>query len=74
MYDCHGIARHLRAFLARIAASLRRPESLADLDARTLRDLGIHPSEIESIGVESRLFAHDRTRLRVVADLARSLA
>jgi hypothetical protein len=46
--------RALDALVDRALALPRDATDLRDLDARTLADIGVHPSEIESIEAESR--------------------
>lgn len=58
------LAQAIASWWARPAARA----SLADVDDRTLADLGVHRSEIGSIEAESQRLASQRTRLRLVAE------
>ena len=60
----------IRSWLHRLAESFGsdRSAELRGLDARTLADIGIHPSEIGS--TEAEWLGHsDVTRLRIVGSL-----
>lgn len=55
----------------RLAAARRRDRAaLQELDARTLADIGLHPSELSSIDAEWR-GSSPLTRLRIVREYGR---
>lgn len=62
---CRDFVRRLAARVAQCRAARRTVVALRDLDARTLRDLGFHPSEIGSVAGEAAGLA-DATRVRVL--------
>jgi hypothetical protein len=60
--------RAIDQLLDRLLAPPRRSAaSLRDIDARTLADIGVDASEIDSIEAEAHGAAHRITRRRIVA-------
>ena len=59
--------RSIAQALASLLRRLNHRPSLHDLDDDTLRDIGVHRSEIGSIEAESRAGRGQATRLRIVA-------
>jgi hypothetical protein len=59
--------RVIDSVLDRLLALPRDATDLHDLDARTLADLGIHPSELGSIEAEAQGRFERTTRRRIVA-------
>ena len=60
-------SRSITQALAWLLQRLNHRPSLHDLDDGTLRDIGVHRSEIGSIEAESRAGRGQATRLRIVA-------
>lgn len=66
--------RPLRRALARLSALRQRHDSLADLDERGLRDLGLGASEIAYIDARSRRCARGLSRRDLWALGSRGIA
>lgn len=66
MFTFHFFASFLATVLTWAAARRPAAQSLHDLDARTLADIGVDPSELESIDAEANGLSA-LTRRRIVA-------